>query len=132
MDAPGRVALLAWCADVLVKHLVDKGLDRAQLWLGPFRIMLRRRQSTRDRPAHNAPMNPELCRHTGDRADPKLMLPTELLEQFHFGFPVHKRHPDLIGGTVGSRTGGGPKLASTPGPKFDSIASRSRQCLRGR
>jgi hypothetical protein len=41
-------------------------------------------------------MNTELGRHAGDRADPKLMLPTELLEQFHFGFPVHKRHPDPI------------------------------------
>jgi hypothetical protein len=42
-------------------------------------------------------MNAELCRHAGDRADSKLMLPTELLEQFRFGFPVHKRHPDPIG-----------------------------------
>jgi hypothetical protein len=50
------------------------------------------------------------------------MLPTELLEQFHFGFPVHKRPPDPIGLTVGSRTGGGPKLASTPGPMFVSPA----------
>ena len=41
------------------------------------------------------------ARHTGDRADTKLMLPTELLEQIHFGFPVHKRPPDLVGVTVG-------------------------------
>jgi hypothetical protein len=39
--------------------------------------MPRRRQCTRDRPAHNAPMNAEFCRHTGDRADPKFVLPTE-------------------------------------------------------
>jgi hypothetical protein len=31
--------------------------------------------------------------HTRDRADTKLMLPTELLEQIRFGFPVHKRPP---------------------------------------
>jgi len=85
--------------------------------------MLPRRQGAADRPADNPPMDTELRGYPRDRADPKLMLPTELLEQFHFGFPVHKRHPDPIGITVGSRTGGGPKLASTPGPKFDSIAS---------
>jgi hypothetical protein len=55
----------------------------------------------RDRPAHHATMHTELRRHPRNRADPKLMLPTELLEQIHFGFPVHKRHPDLIGLTVG-------------------------------
>mgnify|MGYP001289178822 CR=1 FL=1 len=27
-------------------------------------------------------------------------VPTELLEQFHFGFPVHKRPPDPVEGTV--------------------------------
>jgi hypothetical protein len=30
VDAPGRVALLAWRADVLVKHLVDEGLNHTQ------------------------------------------------------------------------------------------------------
>jgi hypothetical protein len=35
-------------------------------------------------------MNPKFCRNTGDGADPKLMLPTKLLEYFHFGFPVHE------------------------------------------
>ena len=39
-------------------------------------------------------MHTELRGYARDRADPKLMLPTELLEQFHFGFPVHKRAPD--------------------------------------
>ena len=33
--------------------------------------------------------------------------------------------------TAGSRTGGGPKLASAPGPKFDSIASRSSRADQG-
>jgi hypothetical protein len=84
--------------------------------------MLRRRQRASDRPAYHPPMNAELRGDARDRADPKLMLTTELLEQFQFGFPVHKRPPDPIGLTVGSRTGGGPKLASTPGLKFDSIA----------
>jgi len=42
----------------------------------------------------NAPMNTRLCRHTRDRADTKLVLPTELLEQIRLGFPVHKMTPD--------------------------------------
>jgi hypothetical protein len=50
--------------------------------------------------ADNPPMDAELRRHTRDRADTKLMLPTELLEQIHFGFPVHKRPPDPVAGTV--------------------------------
>ena len=45
-------------------------------------------------------MNTELRGHTRDRADTKLMLPTELLEQIHFGLPVHKRPPDAIRVTV--------------------------------
>ncbi len=46
-------------------------------------------------------MNAELRRHTRDRADTELMLPTKLLEQIHFGFPVHARPPDPVGVTVG-------------------------------
>ena len=45
-------------------------------------------------------MNPKLCRNAGYRADPKLMLPTELLKQFHFGFPVHAGPPDRAEVTV--------------------------------
>ena len=101
MNATGRVALLARGATVLVQNLVDEVRDRAELRLGPLRVMLRRRQRARDRPAHNAPMNTELRGHARDRANTKLMLPTELLEQFHFGFPVHKRPPDPIGVTLG-------------------------------
>jgi hypothetical protein len=44
MDARRRMALLARCAAILVKHLVDEGLERSQLRLGALRVMLRRRQ----------------------------------------------------------------------------------------
>src|ERR1700712_2411706 len=101
INATRRVALLARGAAVLVEHLVDEGLKRAQLRLAPFRVVVRRGQRTGNRTANNTPMDTEFCRYTGDRADPKLMLPTELLEQIHFGFPVHKRPPDPIAGTVG-------------------------------
>jgi hypothetical protein len=122
MNATRRVALFARGATVLVENLVDEIRDRAELRLGPFRVMLLWRQGAGDRAAYNPPMNPELRGHARDRANTKLMLTTELLEQFHFGFPVHKRPPDSIGVTLGCGTGGGQKLASTPGPKFDSRA----------
>ena len=97
MNAPRRVALLARCTAVLGKHLVDEVGNRAQLRLVPFRIMVRRWQRTRNRSANNPPMNAKLRGHTRDRANAKLMLTTELLEQIHFGFPVHKRPPDPSG-----------------------------------
>ena len=40
------------------------------------------------------------CAWATELAGIKLMLPTELLEQIHFGFPVHKRPPDPVAGTV--------------------------------
>ena len=64
MNAPGRVALFARRATVLVQHLVDEVRHRTQLRLGPLRVMLRRRQRSSDRPAHHAPMNAELRSHT--------------------------------------------------------------------
>jgi hypothetical protein len=66
MDAPGRVALLARRAAVLVKHLVDEVRHRAQLRLASFRVMLRRWQRACDRPPDNPPMNAELCRYARD------------------------------------------------------------------
>ena len=54
-------------------------------------------------------MNTELRRHTGDRADTKLMLPTELLKQIHFGFPVHKR-PPIESGNRRLKDGGWAKI----------------------
>ena len=79
----------------------EANLCRRHLGLAPAGVMVWHRQRTRNRAPHNAPMNAELRGNTGDRADTELMLPTELLEQIHFGFPVHKRSPDPIGGTVG-------------------------------
>jgi hypothetical protein len=73
----------------------------AQLRLDPLGVIVCRRQRLRDRPAHHAPMNTELRGHPRNRTDTKLVLLKKLLEQIHFCFPVHKRHPDLIGVTVG-------------------------------
>ena len=101
MNATRRVALFARGATVLVENLVDEIGDRAELRLDPFRVMLLWRQGAGDRAAYNAPMNPELRGHARDRANTKPMLTTELLEQFHFGFPVHNRPPDSIGVTLG-------------------------------
>ncbi len=59
------------------------------------------RQRTRNRLPHHPTMHAELRRDTGDRANPKLMLLTELLEQFHFGFPIHSEPPGRTGQTLG-------------------------------
>ncbi len=37
------------------------------------------------------------CSNSRYRPDTKFMLSTKLLEQFHFGSPVHARPPDLLG-----------------------------------
>jgi hypothetical protein len=42
-------------------------------------------------------MHPEFGGDAGYRADTEFMLPAELLEQIHFGFPVHKGPPDPSG-----------------------------------
>ena len=97
MNAPCRVALLARRATVLFKQLVNKIPHGAQLRLRPLRVMLCRRQGSPDRPPDKAPMNAILRGHPRDRADTELVLTTELLEQIHFGFPVHKRPPDPSG-----------------------------------
>ena len=109
MNAPRRVALLARCTAVLGKHLVDEVGNRAQLRLVSFRVMVRRLQRTRNRSANNPPMNAKLRGHTRDRANAKLMLTTELLEQIHFGFPVHKR-PLIHQGDRRLRDGGWAKI----------------------
>jgi hypothetical protein len=75
--------------------------DCTQLRLGSLRVMLWRRPRPRDRPVDNAPMNRELRRHTRDRTDTQLVLPTELPGRIHRGVSVHKRPPDPIGVTVG-------------------------------
>jgi hypothetical protein len=92
-----RVALLTRRVTILVQHLVNEGRDRAELRLGPGRLGVFRRQRTGNRLAHQSPMNPEFRGDTRDRANPKLMLATKLLEQIHFGSPVHARPPDPVG-----------------------------------
>ena len=64
-------------------------------------ILVRRRNRTGKRLPHHPSVHAELRRNPRDRPDPKLMLPTELLEQIHFGFPVHARSPEPSGTTVG-------------------------------
>src|SRR3954454_14633818 len=130
IQTPRRVALLARGPPVLVQNFVDEGGHHAKLRPGPRRIAVRRGQRTGQRLAHHAAVDTELRGDPRDRADPELMLPTKLLEQIHFGFPVHARSPDSVGATVGLRDReGGPKSISTTGPKFDSRASDRRREL---
>lgn len=101
IQPPCRVTLLARRVAILVQHLVNEGRNRAQLRLGPGRVVVLRRQRAADRLAHNTPMHSELRGHTRDRAEPKLMLAAKPLEQIHFASPVHARSPDPIGATLG-------------------------------
>src|SRR4051794_9867731 len=106
IQTPRRVALLARGPMVLVQNFVDEGAHHAKLRPGPRRIAVRRGQRIGQRLAHHAAADTELRGDTRDRADPELMLPTQLLEQIHFGFPVHARSPDSVGATVGLRDRG--------------------------
>jgi hypothetical protein len=93
----GGVALLVGRQTVFIQHLVNERRNQAELRLAALRVAVLRRQCIANRLAHHAPMNTELRGDTRDRADPKLMLPTKLLEQVHFGSPVHARSPDPVG-----------------------------------
>jgi hypothetical protein len=101
IQPPRGVPLFARRVTILVQHLVDEGRYSAQLRLAPGRVMMPWRQRTAQRLAHNPPMHTKLRSHPRDRADAKLMLPTKLFEQIHFGSPVHARSPDPIGATLG-------------------------------
>jgi hypothetical protein len=80
IQAPRGVALLARRPAVLLQNLVDEGGHHIKLRLGPRRIPMRRRQRTGQGLAHQAPVDTELRGNPRDRANPKLMLPTKLLE----------------------------------------------------
>ena len=97
----GRMALLTRCGAIRIQRLVDEVRHYTQLWLGPGRVVMLRRQRAADRLAHNTPMHTKLRGNTRDRANPRLMLATKLFEQIHFGSPVHARSPDPIGTTLG-------------------------------
>ena len=93
--------LLAWRTSILVQNAVDEGRDQPQLWLRPRRIAMDRRQRSGDRLTHHASMYAEFGSNTGDRADTELRLLTELLEQFHSGFPIHSEPPGKTRVTLG-------------------------------
>src|SRR5262252_8779600 len=48
------------------------------------------RQRTADRLPHHAPMHAQLLGHARNRANPKLVLSTDLFEQLHLGAPVQR------------------------------------------
>jgi hypothetical protein len=101
IQAPRRVPLLARRPTILLQHLVNERRDRVQLGLDPRRIAMPWRQRTSNRLTHHPAVNAELRRHTGDRADTKLVLLTKLLEQFHSRVPIHSELPGRTKGTLG-------------------------------
>ncbi len=108
VDAPRRVPLLARRTPVLVQHRINERHDAVQLRLDPLRVNVRRRPG--DRLPHHPAMHPELGRNPRDRPDPKLMLPTELLEQLHSGVPIHSELPGKAEDTLGLRDGSWAKI----------------------
>jgi hypothetical protein len=93
INPPRCVPLLARCPPVSLQNRADERHDRRQLWLGTQPIVVWWWHRTGQRLADQSAMNTEFCRNPGNRADPKLMLPTELLEQVQFGSPIHARVP---------------------------------------
>jgi len=71
MNAPRRVALLARRAAVLVKHLVDEVRRFTQFGFARSGWCCTGVLCPGHRPPDNPPMDAELRRHTGDRADSK-------------------------------------------------------------
>ena len=55
-------------------------------------------------------MHPELGGNPRNSPDPKLMLPTELLEQIHSGVPIHSEPPGKAEDTLGLRDGSWAKI----------------------
>ena len=97
IQTPRRMPLLARRPHIILQNLVDERRDQVQFWLGPRRIVPRRRQCAGQRLAHHSAVHPELRRHPRYRPDAELMLPAKLLEQIHLGFPIHSKPPGSSG-----------------------------------
>ena len=91
------VPLLARRLAIRSQNLINERRHRAQLRLGAFRVVVLRRHSIDQRLAYHPTVNTKPRGNSRYRADTKFMLPTQLLEQIHFGSPVHARPPDTLG-----------------------------------
>ena len=80
------------------------------------------------RSAYDPPVNAKLRSDSRYRADTKFMLPTQLLEQIHFGSPVQPGLP-IHSGDRRLRDRGWAKSISTTGPNSVSGASGFDQFL---
>ena len=89
-DAVRRVPLLARRFPIALQNPVDELAHRPQLRTAPRRCLALRRHRAGQRLPHHPPMRVQLLRHSLDRAHSKPVLPTYLLEQFHFASPVHR------------------------------------------
>jgi hypothetical protein len=87
------MTLLARRGAIGFQDRVNKGLHRPNGRPLAFDPLARRRLRARQCLAHHPPMHPELLRHCPDRANPELVLPPNLLEQLHFGSPLHPQPP---------------------------------------
>jgi hypothetical protein len=97
IETSRRVPLFARRLTIRRQNTINERRDLAQLRLAAFWVVVLRRQRSGQRLAHNPPVNTELRGNSRYRPDTKFMLSTKLLEQIHFGSPVHARPPDLLG-----------------------------------
>jgi hypothetical protein len=97
IETSRRVPLFARRLTIRRQNTINERRDPAQLRLAAFWVAVLRRQRSGQRLAHNPPVNTKLRGNSRYRPDTKFMLSTKLLEQIHFGSPVHARPPDLLG-----------------------------------
>src|SRR5664280_1697487 len=75
-----RVALLVRSLAIGFQNRVDELRCRSHLHMWPLRLLPPRRYRASNRVPHQSPVHPQLPRHALDRAYPKLIFPTNLLE----------------------------------------------------
>ncbi len=88
IDAMRRVPLLARRLQVRLQNRVDELPDRLQLRTLPLRRLALCRKGIGQRLPHHPSVYSKLAGQTSNRLPAELVLPSQLLKQFHFGSPV--------------------------------------------
>src|SRR5579883_545891 len=85
-----RVPLLARRRSIRFQNRVDERNHQPQPGPLPLRLLAPGRNRVAQRLTDHASMHAQLLGHSQDRAHPELVLAPNLLEQLHFGSPVHR------------------------------------------
>ena len=79
-DAMCRVPLLPWRLLVRFQNLVHERYCRRQFPPRPLHFLSPRRYRAPNRLSYHSPVHPQFLRDSGDRSDPELVLPSDLLK----------------------------------------------------